>query len=327
MKTESLNYEAVEASSKSSVSNPVVVIIYEIAYVFYASIISSYFLCLLLLSVLKIKPPINLVESPDFISMRLVRFWNLFPARLKIWLSKQNKRLFESSFTQFYIRGYIHRNYIDPNYLNQFTPSNQNSQFRSFQDFFTRDFIKRQKITTKYASPCEGLLCDKTTFKENRVSNVKGEKIGMRDIFGRSASRIPSDYHFFNIFLSNRNYHHIHAPVSGKVTGIERMAGDLIVLRPWYYKKNPSLPAFLNERVNVNILDSDGRTWFLSIVGGPVVNSILFEDFISLGSQIEVGDKIATFELGSTCCVASPLEFEVQNLTSVEVFQPLKKEL
>ena len=128
----------------------------------------------------------------------------------------------------------------------------------------------------------------------------------MHAIFGLEPDDIPASYHFTNVFLHNKNYHRIHAPVRGNISRIQHLAGDLVVLRPWIYKQNPSLPAFRNERINIDITDEQGNTWFLSVVGGPAVGTIELPDGIAPGEMVEKLDEIATFYLGSTCCMASP---------------------
>ena len=55
------------------------------------------------------------------------------------------------------------------------------------------------------------------------------------------------------------------------------------------------------------IVDEEGNTWYISIVGGPGVGAIVLGDETSIESSVEVGKEIATFLLGSTCCIASPI--------------------
>ena len=111
--------------------------------------------------------------------------------------------------------------------------------------------------------------------------------------------------HYYAHKLHNNNYHRIHAPVKGKVTRMERIDGDLVLLRPWAYKQ-PSTPALRNERINIDIIDEQDRKWYLSIVGGPGVGSIVVIDGIEVGTEVNVGEEISLFLLGSTCCIASP---------------------
>ncbi|MFT6633949.1 MAG: hypothetical protein ACJAS4_003923 [Bacteriovoracaceae bacterium] len=46
----------------------------------------------------------------------------------------------------------------------------------------------------------------------------------------------------------------------------------------------------------------------LSIVGGPLVGTIKLPNHLSKGSRISIGEKLASFEMGSTCCLISPLD-------------------
>lgn len=139
---------------------------------------------------------------------------------------------------------------------------------------------------------------------------VKGHYCTPRSVFGRMGEAIPENYYFANIFLHNNDYHRIHAPVSGKVREKEHIPGELLVLRPWVYEGSPSLPAFRNERVNLKIWDAKGAPWFLSIVGGPGVNGIQLGDKVGTGEQLTCGEEIGTFFMGSTLCLAAPIEKE-----------------
>ncbi|MCB0323532.1 MAG: phosphatidylserine decarboxylase, partial [Bdellovibrionales bacterium] len=94
--------------------------------------------------------------------------------------------------------------------------------------------------------------------------------------------------------------------------------------RPWAYRQKPSLPAFNNERVNLAIRDRDGKDWFLSIVGGPIVGSIRMLEGIVAGRTVTVGEKLATFELGSTCCMVSPVNPSAEVGHAVAVGDPLE---
>ena len=135
---------------------------------------------------------------------------------------------------------------------------------------------------------------------------------------------VHDDYYFSNVFLHNNNYHRIHSPVNGSITRVEHIPGDLVILRPWIYKNDPSLPALRNERINVDIKSEKGEHWFLSIVGGPAVGTMVMAQGITVGSAINIGQEVATFLLGSTCCIASPIPISQASLgEQVKVGQPL----
>ncbi|HEY5691418.1 MAG TPA: phosphatidylserine decarboxylase [Cyclobacteriaceae bacterium] len=229
------------------------------------------------------------------------------PSRWQRSLSKFYAQLYNNTYSRHIIGPYCRFNYDDTSYLDQFKPASGNSTYQSFQDFFTRVFKKPLLINSETVWPCEGLLCANGKVGETELVNVKGQQRHLRTIFGELGKAIPDDYYFSNVFLHNNNYHRIHSPVTGTVTQIEHIPGDLVVLRPWIYKNDPSLPALRNERINVGIKSRQGEHWFLSIVGGPAVGSILLAQGLSIGSWVFIGEELGTFLLGSTCCIASPV--------------------
>lgn len=153
--------------------------------------------------------------------------------------------------------------------------------------------------------------------------NVKKQRRHLRTIFGQGGALIPDHYYFSNVFLHNKDYHRIHSPVTGRITRIEHIPGELVLLRPWIYKEDPSHPALRNERYNVDITDDAGKTWFISIVGGPAVGTIILEKTVKLDFLINTGEELATFLLGSTCCMASPVRINKNIGEMVEPGIPL----
>ncbi len=242
----------------------------------------------------------------DFVRFMSLNIWGNLPSRWQRGLSKLYAQLYTTSYSKHIIGPYCHFNYDDPSYLLQFKPASGSNTYQNFQDFFTRVYKEPVKINTDTAWPCEGLLCEYGKVKETKLVKVKGHKRHLRSIFGTLGNQIPDDHYFFNVFLHNNNYHRIHSPVDGTVTHIEHIPGDLVVLRPWVYKNDPSLPALRNERINVDIQSKDGNHWFLSIVGGPAVGTIVMAQGLAIGSFVSIGQEISTFLLGSTCCIASP---------------------
>jgi len=221
-------------------------------------------------------------------------------------ISKWYTSIFNQAFSKAFIAPFVWYHFNDPHYLDQFKPPNGKEVFDCFQDFFTRQFKSLPLPKGKKIWSCEGNLCHAGYVKDIPLSNVKGQIRKVHDIFGVSPQTIPADYYFTNIFLHNKNYHRIHAPVKGIIKRIQHIPGDLVILRPWIYKMNPSLPAFRNERYNIDIEDDQGRIWYLSIVGGPAVKTIRLSPNIKPGSQVNLIQELALFQLGSTCCMAAP---------------------
>ncbi len=247
-----------------------------------------------------------------FLSLKV---WGNLPSTLQRRISSIYASCYDKPFSKWIIKPYIQYYYNESNYLDKFKPPDDRGKFESFQDFFIRKFAELPRNPSPFVWPCEGLLCDLGKVKKQGTIRVKGDTRTVATIFGVAQGLIPGYYSFSNVFLHNKNYHRIHAPVSGKITRIQHLPGDLIVLRPWIYRQNPSLPAFRNERYNIDITDGGGRVWYISVVGGPAVGTIKLKDTIIIGYYIEKLEELALFYLGSTCCMAAPLapRFHIKN--------------
>ncbi|MEP3210024.1 MAG: phosphatidylserine decarboxylase [Maribacter sp.] len=236
-----------------------------------------------------------------------VVIWGGLPSPLQRKVSAWYASFYTRPYSKRIIRPYIKLNYSNKNYLDNFRPPHGKNEFENFQDFFTREFRRLPYNASSYVWPCEGLLCDMGYVHPEVVSRVKSDTRRVHTIFQLEERNIPKDYFFTNVFLHNKNYHRIHAPVTGTVSRIQHVPGDLVILRPWIYKKDPSLPALRNERYNIDIIDYEGRTWYLSIVGGPAVGTIALPKKLVRGAQVAKLEEIALFYLGSTCCMAAPV--------------------
>ncbi len=255
-----------------------------------------------------------------FISLHV---WGNLPSTIQRDISRIYATIYNKPFTKYIIKPYCRLNYADDNYLSQFvSASSGDENYSSFQDFFTRTYKIRPIVTSDFIWPCEGLLCDYGQIKSLPAINVKGDTRNVKAIFGEAGGCIPDTYYFSNIFLHNNNYHRIHAPVSGTIKTIEHIKGDLVLLRPWVYKNDPSLPAMRNERVNIVIEDAFGRDWYISMVGGPAVGTIVLSDETKVGNQISIIDQLGLFLLGSTCCIAAPVKTNTPIGKTVYVGEP-----
>ena len=253
-----------------------------------------------------------------------LHIWGSLPGPVQRAISRIYAGLYNKSFSKHFIKPYCQLNYKDPHYLDKFKPASGKESYESFQDFFTRVFKDPPKIISDTVWACEGLLCDYGRVSELSTIKVKGQAQHLKSIFGLGGNQIPDTHYFSNVFLHNNNYHRIHAPVSGKIDRIEHIPGELVLLRPWVYPGKPSLPALRNERLNLDIVDSNGVKWFLSIVGGLAVGTIRLSEGLQLNSPVVVGQDIAQFLLGSTCCIASPVAVEKAKVgEQVEMGQPL----
>ena len=233
--------------------------------------------------------------------------WNSISDRKQHYISRIYSHLFNLKLSRHLIRPYCRIHDLDATYLAQFTAPDGSGTHCNFQSFFSRKLVTPIEVTTETCWPCDGTLCESNLLDTLYETSIKGKWIDARQIFEPYARRIPGHYAFVNVFLHNKDYHRIHAPVSGVITSISRVPGKLTVLRPWLYHPKPSVPAFINERLNICIKDLLDRCWFLSAVGGPAVNSIQIAGNFSVGAEIRVAEELAFFSLGSSCCLAAPI--------------------
>ena len=241
-----------------------------------------------------------------------VKVWGGLPSTTQRKLSQWYASIYDKPISKWIIKPYIKVNYNDETYLDKFNPPDRKTEFETFQDFFTREFKELPKNESPWVWPCEGLLCEEDKVAAIDTVQVKCDRRGVQTVFG---AEVPSTHTFTNVFLHNKNYHRIHSPIDGTICRIQHVPGDLVVLRPWIYKQNPSLPAFRNERYNIDIVAGQGRTWYLSIVGGPAVGTIALHADVALGAKVKKLAELALFYLGSTCCMASPVppRFHLRN--------------
>lgn len=239
-----------------------------------------------------------------------IAVWNKLPAFLQKQISTLWSKIYKWKLSALFIKPFCRRYKIDDQQLSLYQPASGGENYTSFQDFFTRKL--RQPINVKFGAviaPCQGLVCENGFISELAEVHVKGRNYFIQDIFDDVGNKINNTYSFINIFLHNHNYHRFHAPIRGTILSIRNISGHLNFLRPWFYeKKNVSSPSFINERYILEILDEQNQSWFLSFIGGMGVGNIKLSEGLKIGSQINSGDELGYFLLGSTCCIAAPVK-------------------
>jgi phosphatidylserine decarboxylase len=238
-------------------------------------------------------------------------FWNPLPGAFHRVFSEIWAKFYTTKLSRRLITPFCSMYAMDDIILDKYIPASELSHYSSFQDFFTRRLKIPLVSGHNHVWPCQGYVCDFGRIEDLPPVKIKGDTHAVPFIFGNAQDRIPSDYFFMNIFLHNHNYHRFHSPVDGTIVNIQYVKGQLTFLRPWLYKKNQvSVPAFKNERIIMEIMDDDGRPWFITFIGGMGVGQIKMHDQIKVGSRIKHAEEIGLFLIGSTCCMAIPEKVE-----------------
>lgn len=191
--------------------------------------------------------------------------------------------------------------------------------FKTFNEFFTRALRPGARVIDPspevLISPSDGEVAEMGRVAPDQTLTIKGKPYRVDELLGGDplSARFSSGSHA-TIYLSPRDYHRVHAPVSGKVLSIEYLGGTLYPVNSIGTEYIPQLFA-RNERVAV-IQESETHGLVATILVGAIGvgrMSLSFDDLITnsgaekvrkdlRGASIylEKGDELGRFNLGST---------------------------
>jgi phosphatidylserine decarboxylase len=198
------------------------------------------------------------------------------------------------------------------------------ADYRSFNDFFTRSLKPgaRPLADAPIVSPVDGRVSQQGEINETRLFQAKGRRFDLKGLLGDKEAAEPfHNGHFCTLYLAPHNYHRIHMPLDGKLTGLRHIPGRLFSVNPATTRVIPRLFA-RNERV-VAHFDTQYGPMALVMVGAMLVGSIetvwsgeitpptrLRERELPLpaASQraLKQGDEVGRFNMGSTVILVLP---------------------
>jgi phosphatidylserine decarboxylase len=190
--------------------------------------------------------------------------------------------------------------------------------FPSFDAFFTRRLRDGARPAPADAaaivSPADGRLEDIGPITAGGRLLIKGRDYGVADLVGDPAEVARYEGgQFAIVYLSPRDYHRVHAPVSGQVTRIRSLPGRLFPVNAIGERHVPSLFS-TNRRVAIVIDTPDKGRVTVVMVGAMIVGRITVSAVeghdVPLGTHVidppqsvARGDEIGIFHLGSTAVV------------------------
>lgn len=196
------------------------------------------------------------------------------------------------------------------------------SEFPSLAEFFVRDLKPWVRPTGEgVVSPVDGKLTEFGKIEEGRLLQVKGKYYRVADLLRDEAlAEKYRDGFFLTFYLAPGDYHHIHAPVDGRIKRAIHIEGSLWPVNRWSVECIDELFT-VNERV-ITLLESSSGTVAVVKVGATNVGSIslTYTDVKSnrppylrfrrrsqvhqheLAQEVAVkkGERLGTFHLGST---------------------------
>ena len=233
--------------------------------------------------------------------------------------------------TQWFIKLFIKQYQVDMQEAKE--PA---SAYKSFNAFFTRELkpglrpICDEEHTLVH--PVDGAISQLGDIKDGRIFQAKGHDYSLTALLGGD-EKVAEPFvggKFATIYLSPKDYHRIHMPVTGTLTDMLYVPGELFSVNPLTAANVPGLFA-RNERV-VALFDTEYGKMGLVLVGATIVASIETVwagtvtpptgkrvnhwQYPTTGLQaitLEKGQEMGRFKLGSTVVATfapEMLEFE-----------------
>lgn len=195
--------------------------------------------------------------------------------------------------------------------------------FRSFDAFFTRSLKPGARPIdadpSVLVSPADGRLEDAGPIERGATLRVKGRLYDVAELLGDTADARAFDGGAFAVvYLSPRDYHRVHSPVTGSIETVRYVGGTLFPVNDIGVRHVDRLFA-RNERVAVVHRSERHGAVATILVGAVGVGriTISFEPDVvtnrdraprtlrygERGPRLERGDELGMFHLGSTVIV------------------------
>ena len=150
--------------------------------------------------------------------------------------------------------------------------------FNSFNAFFTRELRKGVRPIALgenvITSPVDGAISQIGPISGGRIVQAKGRHYSVVELLGGDDGLAEQfeQGQFATIYLSPKDYHRIHMPMTGTLTKMAYIPGKLFSVNPRTARTVPNLFA-RNERV-VTVFDTDQGPIVMVLVGAIFVGSM-----------------------------------------------------
>jgi len=198
--------------------------------------------------------------------------------------------------------------------------------YPSFNAFFTRALKAGARPLDSdpdsIVSPADGAISQLGAIEAGRIFQAKGQTYTTAELLGDTDMAALFDGGVFaTVYLSPRDYHRVHMPVSGRLLRTLYVPGDLFSVNQTTAENVPRLFA-RNERL-VCLFDTECGPMAVVLVGAmivagidtvwagqvaPPLKQIVSTDFVNSPAivTLEKGAEMGRFKLGSTAIVLFP---------------------
>ncbi|MDP3332070.1 MAG: archaetidylserine decarboxylase [Methylococcaceae bacterium] len=195
--------------------------------------------------------------------------------------------------------------------------------YLSFNHFFTRELKPGVRPLAGeqgvIVSPADGVVSQAGNITDGNIFQAKGKSFTAIDLLGGSAERAApfNNGVFSTIYLSPKDYHRLHMPLTGTLREMVHVPGRLFSVNTATTRSVPGLFA-RNERV-VAIFDTEAGPMALVLVGAifvssvetvwhgvvtpPSVSSVKTWNYQDNAPTLQKGEEMGRFNMGSTIVV------------------------
>lgn len=196
--------------------------------------------------------------------------------------------------------------------------------YENFNAFFTRELKPDARPVIagdeNIACPADGAISQLGDVKEGRIFQAKGQNYSLLELLAgdQQASDAFLNGKFATVYLSPKDYHRVHMPVTGTLQSMTYVPGDLFSVNGTTAEHVPRLFA-RNERA-VCLFETDMGPMAVVLVGAmivagietvwagqvaPIKRQISHHDYHTSPKPItlEKGAEMGRFKLGSTAIV------------------------
>ena len=199
-------------------------------------------------------------------------------------------------------------------------------EFISFNDFFTRELEAQAREISKdpsqLVSPADGCVSELGHLQDDKLIQAKGLHYSVDELLADSDfGREMASGSFATIYLSPKDYHRVHVPISGHLIGVTYVPGKLFSVNDATARSVDGLFS-RNERL-VARFQTDSFSYALVMVGALIVGGMETvvtgrikrqrsrRDFTFDKKKIfATGSELGRFHLGSTAIVVLPKSAE-----------------
>ncbi len=195
-----------------------------------------------------------------------------------------------------------------------------------FNAFFTRALKPEARPVANgehvWVSPVDGVISQSSGINGNQMVQAKCHDYTIEALLGGDIEYAKQFHNgqFGVIYLSPRDYHRIHLPMTAQLISMTYVPGDLFAVNPATVKLVPGLFA-RNERLVLRFQTAQGP-YALVMIGAIFVGSMetVFEgkitphygsiikhwDYTHQNRHFNKGDEIGRFNMGSTVVLVTP---------------------